>query len=233
MHLRATNSHNLNMSESTEPARISFSKDKVGNFQKGTTGITGTSKKAIEPSEQVDVESYEPGNISYSGSELLFRNLDALGQKLNFTPQEQDTEEDCVDTETQQENHESNWSDDLLENLSEEEVIKNLNQHLGYRPATVDLALRFDENGNVLSQRVIEPERKIKYEMTTEQYVSYPKVIGKPIVTWDSSGYPTTRPPQTSFDSTPSTAKDTFCRSCGSKYLATDNFCGGCGNKRI
>jgi len=206
------------MSESTEPARISFSKDKVGNFQKGTTGITGTSKKAIEPSEQVDVESYEPANISYSGSELLFK---------------QDTEEDCVDTETQQENHESNWSDDLLENLSEEEVIKNLNQHLGYRPATVDLALRFDENGNVLSQRVIEPERKIKYEMTTEQYVSYPKVIGKPIVTWDSSGYPVTRPPQTSFDSTPSTAKDTFCRSCGSKYLATDNFCGGCGNKRI
>ncbi len=231
MHLRATNSHNLNMSESTEPARISFSKDKVGNFQKGTTGITGTSKKAIEPSEQVDVESYEPGNISYSGSELLFRNLDALGKKLNFTPQEQDTEEDCVDTETQQENHESNWSDDLLENLSEEEVIKNLNQHLGYRPATVDLALRFDENGNQLPQRVIESERKIKYEMASEQYVSIPKLIGKHM-TWEPS-YPLTTPSQAPFDSTPPPVKDTFCRSCGSKYLATDNFCGGCGNKRI
>ena len=233
MHLRATNSHNLNMGESTEPTRISFSKDKVGNFQKGTTGITGTSKKAIEPSEQVDVESYEPGNISYSGSELLFRNLDALGQKLNFIPQEHDVEEDCVDAETQQENHESNWSDDLLENLSEEEVIKNLNQHLGYRPATVDLALRFDENGNVLSQRVIEPERKIKYEMTSEQYASIPKVIGKPIVSWQSGDYPLTTPSQPPFDSTPPSVKDTFCRSCGSKYLATDNFCGGCGNKRI
>ena len=221
------------MSESTEPARISFSKDKVGNFQKGTTGITGTSKKAIEPSEQVDVESYEPGNISYSGSELLYRNLDALGQKLNFTQQEQDTEEDCVDTETQQGNHGSNWSDDLLENLSEEEVIKNLNQHLGYKPATVDLALRFDENGNQLPQRTIEPERKIKYEMASEQYASIPKVIGKPIVSWQSGDYPLTTPSQTSNDSTPPSVKDTFCRSCGSKYLATDNFCGGCGNKRI
>ena len=215
------------MSESTEPTRISFSKDKVGTFQKGTTGITGTSKKAIEPSEQVDVESYEPGNISYSGSELLFRNLDALGQKLNFTPQEQDTEEDCVDTETQQENHESNWSDDLLENLSEEEVIKNLNQHLGYRPATVDLALRFDENGNQLPQRVIEPEKnpyKKRENIVTENIFE----PGQP-----SSSHPIAMPWKNSLIPAPPSAKDSFCRSCGSKYLTTDNFCGGCGNKRI
>lgn len=223
MHLRATNSHNLNMSESTEPTRISFSKDKVGTFQKGTTGITGTSKKAIEPSEQVDVESYEPGNISYSGSELLYRNLDALGQKLNFTPQEQDTEEDCVDTETQQESHESNWSDDLLENLSEEEVIKNLNQHLGYRPATVDLVLRFDENGNVLPQRVIESEIN-SYKKTEDRFdATMPSKFTPSLKTSTNHIIEVTAP----------SAKDTFCRSCGSKYLATDNFCGGCGNKRI
>lgn len=225
MHLKATNSHNLKMNESKEPARISFSKDKVGNFQKGTTGITGTSKKSVEPSEKIDVENYEPGNISYSGSELLFRNLDALGQKLNFTPQEQDVEEDCVDidAEAQQENQESNWSDDLLENLSEEEVIKNLNQHLGYRPAIVDLCLRFDENGNQLPQRIIEPERN-PYKKTEDRFdATMPSKFTPSLKTSNNQIVEVTAP----------SVKDSFCRSCGSKYLTTDNFCGGCGNKRI
>ncbi len=69
--------------------------------------------------------------------------------------------------------------------------------------------------------------------MASEQYVSIPKFTGKPIVPGDPSSYPIAMPWKNPLITAPPSAKDSFCRSCGSKYLTTDNFCGGCGNKRI
>jgi len=230
------------MNDNTKETRISFSKDKVGEYKKGSSGITGTSDSSIEPKAKITGNIIGPGRVSVNSSSLFNENLEKLGISLGILPEQTEETEnqfighislECDAEDTVDLDEVPDWSTDMLDDLSEEEVIKNLNQHLGYRSAMVNLALRFDENGNRLPQIVIEPERKIKYEMTSEQYASIPKVIGKPIVSWQSGDYPLTTPSQPPFDSTPPSVKDTFCRSCGSKYLATDNFCGGCGNKRI
>ena len=191
------------MSENKESTRLSFAKDKVGNFPKGATGITGTSHKAVQPSEEIIPDTYEPGNLSYNSSELLFKNLDALGKKMNFN-NSNDLENEITESEEDnlEENDVSVWSTDMLDNLSEEEVIQNLNQHLGYKPATVDLLQRVDKNGYILPQQVFRP--------VPEPSISERKII----------------------ETSTTSIKDSFCRNCGSQYLETDNFCGGCGNKR-
>ena len=228
------------MNDNTQETRISFSKDKVGEYKKGSSGITGTSDSSTEPKAKITGNIIGPGRVSVNSSSLFNENLEKLGISLGILPEKtEETENQFIEQISLESDTEDtvdldevpDWNTDMLDDLSEEEVIKNLNQHLGYRPATVDLVLRFDENGNQLPQRTIESERKIKYEMASEQYVSIPKLIGKHM-TWDPS-YPLTTPSQAPFDSIPPSVKDTFCRSCGSKYLATDNFCGGCGNKRI
>jgi hypothetical protein len=201
------------MSEQKEPARISFSKDKVVQYPKGATGITGTSRKVIEPTDEIAVDSSELGNLTYNASEQLFKNLDALGKKMNLSLEyDPPTQSEEINLEK---NDVSEWSADMLDNLSEEEVIQNLNQHLGYRPAKVDLALRIDKNGQVLPQRIIEPETYNGKVITQNVFITDTPVSEIKI-------------PETNVKS----IKDSFCRNCGSKYLETDNFCGGCGNKR-
>lgn len=217
------------MSEEKLPARISFAKGKVQNYEIGSTGITGTSKKVSEPTEVANKSKKNlMGDLEYSASDLLYKNIDNLANllpDLNVAEVEQNLEEDPTKTFNDNE-----WVDDMLEDLSEEEVIKNLNQHLGYRPAKVDLCLRFDENGNILPQRVIEPEIN-PYKTEINPYKKR-----ESINIFEPGQPPSSHPiaiPALPFLTTPPSAKDTFCRSCGSKYLATDNFCGGCGFKRI
>jgi len=228
------------MSEEKQPARISFAKGKVQNYEIGSTGITGTSKKVSEPTEMANKSKKNlAGDLEYSASDLLYKNIDNLANLLpdiNVAEVEQNLEEDPTKTFNDNE-----WMDDMLEDLSEEEVIKNLNQHLGYRPAKVDLCLRFDENGNRLPQRVIEPEinpykTEINpYKTEINPYKKREIIVAENIFEpkQPSSSNPIAMPAQNPFITTPPSAKDTFCRSCGSKYLATDNFCGGCGFKRI
>jgi hypothetical protein len=116
------------MSESKDPPRISFSKDRVENHLKGASGITGTSKRMVEPTSEIDADICESGSINYNASELLFKNLDALGSKLNLNPEEKtEIVEEPIDEECSEK-----WGADMLENLSEEDVIANLDQHLGY-----------------------------------------------------------------------------------------------------
>jgi len=230
------------MNDNTKETRISFSKDKIGEYKKGSSGITGTSDSSIEPKAKITGNIIGPGRVSVNSSSLFNENLEKLGISLGILPEQTEETEnqfighislECDAEDTVDLDEVPDWSTDMLDDLSEEEVIKNLNQHLGYRPATVDLALRFDQHGNQLPQRVIEPERKIRYEMASEQYVSIPKFTGKPIVPGDPSSYPIAMPWKNPLITAPPSAKDSFCRSCGSKYLTTDNFCGGCGNKRI
>lgn len=206
--------------------RVSFKKDKVQTHTTGPSGITATSKKHSYPTSPLVSHIDENGELVHT-SEIDF---DKLAEKLNLFQESPEKKSENIFSEENDdvENHESNlFSDDGLDDLSEEEVIKNLNQHLGYSPEIVDLCLRFDENGNVLPQRVIQPEinpYKKRESIVTENIV----VPGQP-----PSSHPIAMPAQNPFLTTPPSAKDTFCRSCGSKYLATDNFCGGCGFKRI
>lgn len=105
------------------PARVSFSKEKIGNFPTGRSGITGTSDSSRNPMSE-PTATFQEGNASFNSSDLLFRNIDKLGQELN-----QEHVEDCVgDNETLLE--EIMWEDDLLEDMTEDEVIMNLDQHL-------------------------------------------------------------------------------------------------------
>jgi hypothetical protein len=182
------------MSENKESTRLSFAKDKVGNFPKGVTGITGTSHKAVQPSEEIIPDTYEPGND--------------LENEIT-EPEEDNLEENDV----------SVWSTDMLDNLSEEEVIQNLNQHLGYKPATVDLVQTVDKNGYILPdyllRQVIRPETFNGKTISQNIYIPEPSISERKIIETNTASN-----------------KDSFCRNCGSQYLGTDNFCGGCGNKR-
>ena len=210
--------------------RVSFKKDKVQTHTTGPSGITATSKKHSYPTSPLVSHIDENGELVHT-SEIDF---DKLAEKLNlFQESPEKKSENIFSGENDDvKNHESNlFSDDGLDDLSEEEVIKNLNQHLGYSPATVDLTLRFDENGNVLPQRVIQPEinRVIQPEIN-----SCTKTENRFDATMPSKFTPSLKTSTNHIiEVTAPSAKDTFCRSCGSKYLATDNFCGGCGNKRI
>jgi len=202
------------MSEQKESARISFAKDKVGQYPKGLTGITGTSRKVIEPTDEISIESSELGNLTYNASEQLFKNLDALGKKMNLAPEESDSQTQSEEINLE-ENDVSVWSTDMLDNLSEEEVIQNLNQHLGYKPATVDLVQTVDKNGYILPQQVIRPETFNGKTISQNVFIPDAPVSERKII-----------------ETSTTSIKDSFCRNCESQYLQTDNFCGGCGNKR-
>ena len=224
------------MNDNTKETRISFSKDKVGEYKKGSSGITGTSDSSIEPKAKITGNIIGPGRVSVNSSSLFNENLEKLGISLGILPEQTEETEnqfieqislECDAEDTVDLDEVPDWSTDMLDDLSEEEVIKNLNQHLGYSPAIVDLALRFDENGNQLPQRVIQPEinpYKKRENIVTENIFE----PGQP-----SSSHPIAMPWKNPLITAPPSAKDSFCRSCGSKYLTTDNFCGGCGNKRI
>ena len=224
------------MYDNTQETRISFSKDKIGEYKKGSSGITGTSDSSTEPKAKITGNIIGPGRVSVNSSSLFNENLEKLGISLGILPEQtEETENQFIEQITLESDTEDtvdldevpDWSTDMLDDLSEEEVIKNLNQHLGYRPATVDLALRFDQHGNQLPQRAIEPEinpYKKRENIVTENIFE----PGQP-----SSSHPIAMPWKNPLITAPPSAKDSFCRSCGSKYLATDNFCGVCGNKRI
>jgi len=197
-------------------SRISFAKDKITNFQKGATGITGTSKKATDPTGSIDGSILGLGAVFYNSSEQLKKSLDKLGEAMNLS---QNSENEKQDSENIIDSHEEEIEQDTwntsLDDLTEEEVIKNLNQHLGYRPAKVDLALRVDKNGQILPQNVIEPETFNGKAISQNVFIPDAPVSERKII-----------------ETSTKSIKDLFCRNCGSQYLETDNFCGGCGNKR-
>jgi len=57
--------------------RTSFSKNKIGTFEKGETGITGTSKSQITPTCEVELV-----DGAYSASDCLRRNIEAMANRI-------------------------------------------------------------------------------------------------------------------------------------------------------
>lgn len=60
-----------------ENSRVSFSKEKVGQFSTGPTGITGTSDSQMNPTSGVKMVEG-----SYSASDCLMKNIEALANRL-------------------------------------------------------------------------------------------------------------------------------------------------------
>lgn len=195
------------MSEPKDQPRISFSKDKIENHLKGATGITGTSRRMVDPTSEIDADICEGGNINYNASELLFKNLDALGAKLNLNKEINPELDEALIADVVPEV----WGEDMLDNLSEEDVIANLDQHLGYNES---------KDGLVVDENMIERDyAKDAFLRLGEPFYTGPFIVPPSFVVPNNSS-----PSQSE--------KDSFCRSCGGQYLATDNFCGSCGYKR-
>lgn len=124
-----------------ESARVSFSKNKIGSYKMGSTGITGTPGTAIEPTAECEID--EDGN--YSSSNLLFQNIDNLPKKLRQTGYVEKVEPKALSQALQsalsydkneqpdeeEVDEEEDWHDSSIEGLSEEDVVKNLSHHLG------------------------------------------------------------------------------------------------------
>ena len=124
--------------EDNQLRRLSFSKDKIENFSVGNSGITGTSNSSKNVSSLPDANMVGD-EVSYNSSALLFKNLDNLSILLSKNNKQLEPEDDVnlVDNQ-EQEIEEMDWTkDDSYENLTEEELIKNLNQYLNYEKREV------------------------------------------------------------------------------------------------
>jgi hypothetical protein len=104
--------------------RPSFSKEKITQHNVGPTGITGTRESSVTPSS--NLKATKDGR--YNASELLFENIDKLGELFHRDEEDEDyVEIDTIDL-----------SEDLEEDfdsLTEEEVVKNLDHHLNLNPS--------------------------------------------------------------------------------------------------
>jgi hypothetical protein len=216
------------MSEkSTDPYRISFAKDKVGNFPKGITGITGTSQKSVDPTGEIEAKVRDEGYVDYNASELLFKNLDALGEKLNFSSSNDVSHDNSGLQEENQQDGEivsGDWGADMLDDLSEEDVIKNLKQHLGYPSG-----IRVNTGADLTSTE----------NSFTSSEVNYMRVAANPNNPYNAqdadilSKIMQQSPQYVRGENNCMEFKnDLFCRNCGGKYTSVDNFCGACGFKR-
>ena len=102
-----------------DECRISFAKDRIKNYQKGDSGITATSDAGSRTFGKP--EMYQDG--TYSSSQLLFDNIDKLGESMQQQQHKQNVEPEKVENTTSS-----------LDNLTENEVIENLDFHLGLTP---------------------------------------------------------------------------------------------------
>lgn len=107
-------------------ARLSFAKDKVGNYPTGKSGVTGTSDRAINSLGEVTVD-FSSNEISFNSSDLLFKNIDKLGEKFSH------------DERNEWQESESNFDDGQdLNDLSEEQIIADLDKHLNIDSKSIE-----------------------------------------------------------------------------------------------
>ena len=98
----------------SENSRVSFSKEKVGQFSKGPTGITGTTDTQMNPTSAV---KWTEGN--YSASDCLMKNIEAIANRIPV--------QDDVDEIITVASH-AVWDDHDDFNLSHEELLSSLDE---------------------------------------------------------------------------------------------------------
>ena len=97
--------------------RISFVKDKIVSYPKGPTGVTATTESGSKVFGEAEIDR----EGRYSSSNLLNQNIDKLAQTLGFIfPENKVERNESV----------SDYSD--YSELTEQEVIENLDEHLNY-----------------------------------------------------------------------------------------------------
>jgi hypothetical protein len=115
----------------------------------------------------------------------------------------------------------------MLDDLSEEDVIKNLNQHLGY-PSGIRVNTGADLTSITSSHAPLESNY-------LRGAVPPPSIVNQPYSKQDADilSKLLENPQYVSYKNSDSEYKnDLFCRNCGGKYTSVDNFCGACGFKR-
>lgn len=112
------------MSAEKQP-RLSFDKNKVGKYDVGPTGITATNVAGVTPTCELKASHQENGDLYYNGSEILNKNLDALGEKLMASAA---TKIDQAEPED-----DYNWDDAVKEmnDIGEEQILQNLDRYIG------------------------------------------------------------------------------------------------------
>jgi hypothetical protein len=113
--------------------RPSFNVNKVGKYAVGPTGITGTSDSATNPK----TSSVEFTDGKYNSSDLLFQNIDKLGDTL-FRQRIEDvqTPESVNEITESLEEDDVEEVEDNFELLSEEEIANNLEYHINFNKRT-------------------------------------------------------------------------------------------------
>ncbi len=115
--------------------RPSFAKGKAIELHKGSSGVTATTEAASKPYDEPK-SSFTGETVAFDSSELLFQNIDKLANKLGGYNATQD--EACNNEGKDPENN-NDFADDEevdISGLSEEEVIANLDMHLGLSKST-------------------------------------------------------------------------------------------------
>ena len=120
------------MKKAKDSSRLSFSMDKVATnkFIVGPSGITATTASGAEPTEEPEYNDID----GFTSTELLYRNIDKLGESLSNkieTAQTFNQDEDEEDYPDQEEDYIEEDEELSLNGLTEEEVILNLDYHLG------------------------------------------------------------------------------------------------------
>ena len=98
--------------------RPSFSKNKIGQYATGTSGITGTRESSVNPISEVTANL----DGKYNSSEMLFQNIDKLASIIYGKQTDEETEEIEYDNDTEN-----------IDNYTEEELAQNLDFHFNNR----------------------------------------------------------------------------------------------------
>lgn len=111
------------MSELKGKTRLSFSVNKVAanEYKVGSSGITATSESASNPYSPPVYDEQD----GYTSSELLYQNIDKLGERFKNNKSDEPIISQAEEEEIEEEND--------ISGLSEDEVIRNLDYHLGLR----------------------------------------------------------------------------------------------------
>ena len=126
--------HSMNEQEDKGSPRISFSVEKVGRYNVGASGITGTTSNATNPTGKVN---FEDG--AYNASDLLLENIDKISLSIQKNQFENDhNQSQPIPTRVKQALVYDDLNDDWDEE-SEEEMAKNIDKHFVVNTYTAPL----------------------------------------------------------------------------------------------
>ncbi len=121
--------------DSSKQERPSFARGKINDQHKGPSGVTATNANSSKPFHEPN-SSMTDGLVSYESSALLYLNIDKLAETLqNMNPSSDSSETQSHETDLSDEFYEESEPD--ITGLSEDEIIADLDRHLGIIKKTI------------------------------------------------------------------------------------------------